>query len=197
MNTFFTSLKSALLLTLVFALVLCVAYPLAVWAGGQLLFADKANGSLIVDADGTVRGSKLLGQPFNSDRYFQSRPSAAGGGYDAAASSGTNLGPTSQKLADAVKANVEAYRAKNNLASDASVPADAVTASASGLDPHISMANAQLQAPRIAKVRNLPLEKVQALIAAHTVERDFGVLGESCVNVVLLNRGLDGANASR
>jgi K+-transporting ATPase ATPase C chain len=191
MKTFFSSLKSALLLTLVFALVLCVAYPLAVWAGGQLFFADKANGSLIVDADGTVRGSELLGQPFNSNRYFQSRPSAAGGGYDAGVSSGTNLGPTSQKLADAVKANVEAYRAANNLSADASVPADAVTASSSGLDPHISIANANLQAARVAQIRGFSLEKVQSLISAHTVARDFGVLGESGVNVVLLNRALD------
>lgn len=197
MNTFFSSLKSALLLTFVFALLLCVAYPLAVWAGGQLFFAAKANGSLIVDADGTIRGSALIGQVFNSDRYFQTRPSAAGGGYDAGASSGTNLGPTNQKLVDAIKANVEAYRTKNNLAADAPVPADAVTASGSGLDPHISVANANLQAARVARVRALPLEKVQALIAAHTVARDFGVLGEAGVNVLLLNRALDSASESR
>lgn len=191
MKTFLSSLKTSLLLTLVFALLLCVAYPLAVWAGGQLLFADKANGSLITDADGTVRGSALLGQPFSSDRYFQSRPSAAGAGYDAAASSGTNLGPTSQKLADSIKANVESYRAKNGLPAGTPVPADAVTASASGLDPQISIANANFQAARVAKERGLSLAQVQALIEAHTDERDLGVLGEPGVNVVLLNRALD------
>ncbi|OAM88364.1 K(+)-transporting ATPase subunit C [Termitidicoccus mucosus] len=191
MNTFLSSLKSSLLLTLVLAFVLCGVYPLAVWAGGQLLFRHKANGSLIVDADGTVRGSELLGQSFNGDRYFQSRPSAAGGGYDAGLSSGTNLGPTSQKLADAIKANVEAYRAKNKLSADTPVPADAVTASASGLDPHISPANASLQAARVAKARGLPVDRVRALIAAHTDRRFLGVFGEPGVNVLLLNRALD------
>ncbi len=138
------------------------------WAGGQLLFPDQANGSLIVDPDGTIRGSALLAQNFTADKYFQPRPSAAGTGYDAANSSGTNLGPTSRKLADAIQAAVAAYRTENHLAADALVPADAVTSSGSGLDPHISVANAELQAARVAQARELPVARVQALIAAHT-----------------------------
>ena len=191
MKTFLTEIKTSLLLTLVFAVLLCGAYPLAVWAGGQALFADKANGSLITDPDGTVRGSSLLAQNFASAKYFQPRPSAAGTGYDATSSSGTNLGPTSQKLADSIKAAAAAYRTANGLAADATVPADAVTSSGSGLDPHISVANAQLQAARIAKARSLPQEKIQALIGSHTEDRDWGVFGESRVNVLQLNRALD------
>jgi K+-transporting ATPase ATPase C chain len=191
MKTFLLEIKTSLILTLVFAVLLCGAYPLAVWAGGQALFADKANGSLITAPDGTVRGSLLLAQNFASDKYFQPRPSAAGTGYDATNSSGTNFGPTSQKLADSIKAAVAAYRTTNGLAADASVPADAITSSGSGLDPHISVANAGLQAARVAKARGLPLEKVQALIAASTEDRDWGVLGEPRVNVLQLNLTLD------
>lgn len=191
MKTFLAELRTSLLLTLVLAVLLCGAYPLAVWAGAQTFFADKANGSLITDKDGTVRGSRLLGQPFASDKYFQPRPSAAGAGYDAAASSGTNLGPTSQKLADAVKANIAAYRTANHLAPDAPVPADAVTSSASGLDPHIGATNAQLQAARVAQARGLPLATVTALIAAHTADRDWRIFGEPRVNVLELNLALD------
>jgi K+-transporting ATPase ATPase C chain len=191
MKTFFLEIKTSLVLTLVFAVVLCGAYPLAVWAGGQALFADKANGSLLVASDGTVRGSLLLAQNFASDKYFQPRPSAAGTGYDATNSSGTNFGPTSQKLADSIKAAVIAYRTANGLTADASVPADAVTSSGSGLDPHISVANTQLQAARVAKARNLPLEQVQSLIVAQTEDRDWGVFGESRVNVLRLNYALD------
>ena len=191
MKTFLTEIKISLLLTLVFAVLLCGAYPLAVWAGGQALFADKANGSLIAEPDGTVRGSLLLAQNFSSEKYFQPRPSAAGTGFDATSSSGTNLGPTSQKLADSIKAAVVAYRTTNGLATDAAVPADAVTSSGSGLDPHISLANAQLQAARIAKARSLSLEKLQALITAHTEDRDWGIFGEPRVNVLQLNRALD------
>jgi len=191
MKTLFSELKTSLLLTLVFAVLVCGVYPLAVWAGAQALFADKANGSLLVDKDGTVRGSKLLAQNFSSDKYFQPRPSAAGTGFDAANSSGTNLGPTSQKLADSIKAAVAAYRTSNGLAADAFVPADAVTSSGSGLDPHISPANARLQAPRVAKARGLALEKVQALIASNTEGRDWGAFGEAGVNVLRLNDALD------
>lgn len=191
MKSFLSELRTAVLLTAVFAVLLCGAYPLAVWAGAQTLFPSRANGSLVTDPDGTVRGSALLGQSFASDRYFNSRPSAAGTGYDAASSSGTNLGPTSQKLADAIKANVAAYRAANGLAPDAPVPADAVTASASGLDPHISLANAALQAPRIARVRGIPPATLIALIAQHTAPRDFNILGDPGINVLLLNRALD------
>ena len=191
MKTFLREIKTSLILTLVFAVLLCGAYPLAVWAGGQALFAHKANGSLITEPDGTVRGSLLLAQSFSSDKYFQPRPSAAGTGYDATSSSGTNLGPTSQKLADSIKAAVAAYRTANGLAADAPVPADAVTSSGSGLDPHISVTNAQLQAARVAKARSLPLETIQALVVANTEERDCGVLGEPCVNVLRLNLALD------
>jgi K+-transporting ATPase ATPase C chain len=191
MKTFLSDIKTSLLLSLVFAVLLCGAYPLAVWAGAQALFPAKANGSLLVDAAGTVRGSKLLAQNFSSDKYFQPRPSAAGTGYDATNSSGTNLGPTSQKLSDSIKAAVAAYRSSNGLAADASVPADAVTSSGSGLDPHISVANARLQAARVAKARQLPLEQVQALVAAHTEDRDLGCFGEPRINVLLLNVALD------
>lgn len=190
MKSFLADLRTSLLLTLLLAVLLCGVYPLAVWAGGQALFPFQANGSLVTDA-GAVRGSALIGQPFSSARYFHPRPSAAGSGYDASSSSGTNLGPTSKKLADAVAAAVAAYRAENGLAPDAPVPADAVTSSASGLDPHISTANAALQAARVARSRALPLEKVQALVAAHTDARDLGVFGEPGVNVLLLNRALD------
>ena len=193
MKTLLVEIKSAVLLTIVFAVLLCGAYPLAVWAGAQAFFADKANGSLVVDKAGIVRGSRLLAQNFSSDKYFQPRPSAAGTGYDATASSGTNLGPTSQKLADSIKAAAIAYRQTNGLASDASVPADAVTSSASGLDPHISVANANLQATRVAKARGLPIEKLQSLIAAATEGRDWTVFGEPGVNVLQLNVALDEA----
>jgi K+-transporting ATPase ATPase C chain len=191
MKSLLLDLKISLLLTLVFAVLLCGAYPVAVWAGAQLLFPYQANGSLVTDAAGTVRGSALLAQNFSSDKYFQPRPSAAGTGYDASSSSGTNLGPTSQKLADSIKAGVAAYRTANGLAADVAVPADAVTSSGSGLDPHISLANAQLQAARVAKARSLPLEQVVALVAAHTASRDLRIFGEPGVNVLLLNRSLD------
>jgi K+-transporting ATPase ATPase C chain len=210
MKTFLTELRISVLLTVVMVVLLCGAYPLAVWAGGQALFSNKANGSLITDKDGTVRGSELLAQNFSSDKYFQPRPSAAGTGFDATSSGGTNLGPTSDKLAngvhvkdakgkdvndpsnfDGIKDLVAAYRKTNGLKDTDSVPADAVTRSASGLDPHISIANAMLQAPRVAKARNLPLEKIQALVTAHIDGRDLGVLGEPGVNVLMLNLDID------
>ena len=191
MKTFFTEFKTSVLVTVVLVVVLCGVYPLAVWAGAQAWFSAKANGSLIVDRDGTVRGSALLAQNFSSDKYFQPRPSAAGTGYDPTSSSGTNLGPTSQKLADSIKAAVAAYRTANGLAADAPVPADAVTSSGSGLDPHISVANAEIQAHRVALARHLAPATVAALVVAHTEDRDLGVLGEPRVNVLLLNLALD------
>jgi K+-transporting ATPase ATPase C chain len=210
MKTLFLELKTSLLLTLVFAVLLCGAYPVAVWAGAQALFPGKANGSLLLDKDGTVRGSTLLAQNFASDRCFQPRPSAAGNGYDSTSSGGTNLGPTSAKLAngvhakdasgkdvsdpnnfDGIKDLVADYRASNGLRDTDPVPADAVTRSASGLDPHISVANAQIQAARVAKARGLPIERVQALVAANTEGRDFGIFGEAGVNVLRLNVALD------
>src|ERR1035438_5605186 len=197
MKTLLLELKTSLLLTLVFAVLLCGAYPLVIWAGGQAFFAAKANGSLVVDKDGTVRGSTLLAQNFSSDKYFQPRASAAGTGYDATSSGGTNFGPTSQKLNDGIKAAVAAYRTSNGLAADAEVPADAVTSSAGGLDPHISVANALIQAPRVAKARGMALDRVQALLAATTEGRDLGVFGEPGVNVLRLNVALDGAGGSQ
>jgi K+-transporting ATPase ATPase C chain len=153
MKALFSEIRGAVIATLILAIVCCGLYPLVVFGVSQALFRDKANGSLIVDQDGTVRGSKLLAQGFTADKYFHPRPSAAGNGYDAAGSSGSNLGPTSQKLNDAIKDRVDAYRNENGLNAGDAVPADAVTASGSGLDPHISLHNAELQTPRVAKAR--------------------------------------------
>ena len=216
MKTFLSEIKTSVVLTLVLVALLCGAYPLAVWAGAQALFPAKANGSLVTDQDGTVRGSALLAQNFASAKYFQPRPSAAGTGYDATNSGGTNLGPTSAKLAngvhakdaagkdvndpgnfDGIKDLVAAYRATNGLAATDPVPADAVTRSGSGLDPHISAANAGIQVQRVAAARKLPLEQVQALVAAHTEGRDLGVFGETRVNVLLLNVSLDQLHPAR
>jgi K+-transporting ATPase ATPase C chain len=197
MKALLSSLKTSFVLTAVLIVVLCGAYPLAVWAGAQALFPKQANGSLITDKDGTVRGSMLLAQNFASNKYFWPRASAAGTGYDATSSGGTNFGPTSQKLNDSIKAAVAAYRTANNLAAGAPVPADAVTSSGSGLDPHISIANAQGQAVRVAQARHLPLAAIQALIAEHTEDRDLGVLGELRVNVLLLNLALDQADTPK
>lgn len=196
MKTFLIEIKTSLILTVVFAFLLCGVYPLVVWAGAQTFFPGKANGSLVIDKDGTVRGSRLLAQSFTSDKYFQPRPSAAGTGYDATSSSGTNWGPTSQKLADAIKTNIVAYRNTNSVAAGASVPADAVTSSGSGLDPHISVANANIQAARVASARAIPISRVRSLVDAHTEKRSFGILGEPVVNVLLLNRALDALPAS-
>src|SRR5580704_12014092 len=168
MKTLFLELKTSIILTLVFAVLLCGVYPVVVWAGAQALFPSKANGSLLVDKAGAERGSTLLAQNFASDKYFQPRASAAGTGYDATSSGGTNYGPTNQKLNDSIKAAVSAYRTANGLAADAPVPADAVTASCSGLDPHISVANALIQAHRVAKARGISVETVQALIGSNT-----------------------------
>ncbi|HTD65100.1 MAG TPA: K(+)-transporting ATPase subunit C, partial [Candidatus Limnocylindria bacterium] len=171
--------------------VCCGLYPLVVFGIGQTLFRHKANGSLIVDKDGTVRGSELLGQNFSGDKYFHPRPSSAGQGYDAASSSGSNLGPTSQKLNDAIKERIAQYRKENGLGETESVPADAVTASGSGLDPHISLRNAELQTARVAKARNIDAEKVRALVRANTDSADLGILGDPGVNVLKLNLALD------
>ena len=191
MKTLLAELKTSLLLTLVLVVLLCGAYPLAVWAGAQVLFPAKANGSLLAGPDGTVRGSALLAQNFTNARYFQPRPSAAGTGYDATNSGGTNLGPTSRKLADNIRSAVAACRSANGLKDTDSVPADAVTSSGSGLDPHISLANAELQESRVAQVRGLPLAQVRALVDQNTDGQDLGILGEPGVNVLLLNLALD------
>ena len=191
MKSLFSELRPAILATLVLAAVTCGAYPLLVTGIVQTAFKEKAKGSLITDKDGTVRGSALLSQNFAAENYFHPRPSAAGNGHDAASSSGSNLGPTSQKLNDAIKERIATYRAKNGLAADAKVPADAVTASGCGLDPHISVKNAEAQATRVAKARNLNVEKVRELIAANTTKPDMGILGDAGVNVLKLNLALD------
>ncbi|WP_414662128.1 K(+)-transporting ATPase subunit C [Horticoccus sp. 23ND18S-11] len=194
MKSFLSTTKPAVLLTLVFTVLLGGVYPLVVWAGAQAFFSRQANGSLISDPDSTVRGSALLAQHFASETHFHPRPSAAGTGYDASSSSGTNLGPTSRKLADSIQSRVTAYRAVNGLAADTAVPADAVTSSASGLDPHISPANANLQAARVALARGLPIAQVRDLIGQHTDGRSLGVLGDAGVNVLALNRALDASS---
>ena len=191
MKKLFSELRSAVMVTLAFAVVCCGLYPLVVFGISQALFRDQANGSLIVDKDGTVHGSKLLGQQFTADKYFQSRPSAAGNGYDATSSGGSNLGPTSSNLVTTVAQRIADYRTANGLATNALVPADAVTASGSGLDPHISLRNAELQAPRVAKARNLSVEKILALVHANTDPASLGLLGEPGVNVLELNLALD------
>lgn len=192
MKTFFHDLRSSVMATLVLAVVCCGVYPFVVYAVAHTCFRDKADGSLIHDASGTnVIGSAMLGQQFTGDKYFNSRPSAAGNGYDGMSSGGSNLGPTSQKLNDAIKDRIADYRKKNSLKDSDLVPADAVTASGSGLDPHISLTNANLQAPRVAKARGMKEEKVAELIQLNTDGRSLGILGEPGVNVLKLNLALD------
>jgi K+-transporting ATPase ATPase C chain len=194
MKTLFSEIRSAVMVTLVFTVVCCGLYPLVVFGISQTLFRDQANGSLIVGKDGTVHGSRLIGQQFTQDKYFITRPSDAGANgmaYDPTSSGGSNLGPTSQKLNDTIKQNIAGYIAQNNLDTNTPVPADAVTASASGLDPHISLRNAELQALRVAKARGLSVDKVRELIRANTDAASLGILGEPGVNVLPLNLALD------
>jgi K+-transporting ATPase ATPase C chain len=190
-RTFMRELRISIVATLVLAAVVSGIYPLIVWALGQGLFPNQADGSL-VRLGGIVVGSELIAQNFESPKYFHPRPSAAGdAGYDAAASSGSNLGPLSKKLLDMVKDRAEAYRADNGLAPDALVPADAVTASGSGLDPHISLRNARLQSVRVARERGIRTEAMNRLLQGHTEGRDLGVFGEPRINVLKLNLALD------
>src|SRR5580658_5841779 len=194
MKYLLSELRPAIMVTLALAVVCCGIYPVAVWGIGWVAFRDKENGSLIVDKDGTIHGSRLIGQQFTLDKYFITRPSDAGANgmaYDPTASGGSNLGPTSQKLHDTIVQNIAAYRTQNGLDSNAPVPADAVTASASGLDPHISLRNAELQTQRVAKARGLSADKVRELVRANTDPASLGILGEPGVNVLSLNLALD------
>jgi K+-transporting ATPase ATPase C chain len=191
MKILIEELRASVAATLLLAVLCCGIYPAVVWAIGQGLFPGKANGSL-VRVKGNVVGSALIAQGFAAPAYFHPRPSAAGQGYDAVNSGGTNLGPTSKKLIDDVKQRVAGYRSENGLSSDTPVPADAVTSSASGLDPHISVRNALLQAARVAKARGIGEKEVLAMVGAHTEGRTLGFLGEPRVNVLTLNLSLDG-----
>jgi K+-transporting ATPase ATPase C chain len=182
------NLLTAFLMTIVTTVLFGLIYPLAVTGIAQLVFTDKANGQLIKRPDGTIIGSKIIGQAFSGPGYFHSRPSAAGTGYDAGASSGSNLGSTNQKLIDRVKADVATLQAENP---GKPVPIDLVTTSASGLDPHISPSGAEFQIPRVARERDMSESEVRSLVARHTEGRTFGLLGESSVNVLLLNLDLD------
>ena len=185
-------LKTSVLTTIVFAVILCGIYPLLIFGIGQLCFHEKANGSLI-KVNGKVIGSKLIGQNFDLPKYFHPRPSAAGNvGYDAGNSSGSNLGPTSQKLINGVKISVNKYRTENQLPAYIAVPGDAATASGSGLDPHISVQNALYQVSRIAKTRGLSEQVVKNLVQKNTERSFLGFIGESRVNVLMLNLQLDG-----
>ncbi len=180
---------TAILMTVVTTVLLGLVYPLVVTGLAQVIFPHQANGSLIKNQTGEIIGSEIIGQPFAAPGYFVSRPSAAGAsGYDAGASGGSNLGPTNQKLIDRVKADVEKYKAENP---GAPVPADLVTTSASGLDPHISPANAEFQIPRVARERNSSEAEIRRVVAQFAEDRQFGFLGEPRVNVLLLNLELD------
>ena len=189
-KAFINELKLAVMTTLALVAVLCGIYPALVWGISRIGFSSRANGSLVF-RDGQVLGSVLIAQGFTGQQYFHPRPSAAGDGYDAANSGGSNLGPLSQKLVDQVAQRVDAYRAANDLALSVTIPADAVTASASGLDPHISIKNAELQCARVARVRGISEKAVQGLIRSHTQGPDLGFLGEPGVNVLKLNLALD------
>lgn len=182
------NLFTAVMMTVVTTVLLGIIYPLVVTGLAQVLFHDKANGQLIYKGDQVI-GSRLIGQPFTSDRYFHSRPSAAGTGYDATSSAGTNLGPTSATLVDRVTKDAATLHAENP---STAVPVDLVTTSASGLDPDITPAAAFFQVPRIARVRGLSEERVRELVAAHITPRQFGILGEARINVLELNLALDG-----
>lgn len=200
-------LRPAILLTAFFVVLTGLLFPGVIWAIGQTVFPSQANGSLIRDAQGNVVGSSLIGQNFTKPEYFHPRPSAAGAGYDAANSSGTNLGPTSDKLIHGIKDDpatkdvdesypgfgdlARAYRKENGLAPDALIPADAATRSGSGLDPEISAGNAELQVVRVARARHLPEERVRRLVVEHEQGRLLGLLGEPRVNVLLLNLALE------
>ncbi len=180
----------ALIVFLALTLLTGVVYPLVLTGVSQVVFPGRADGSLI-ERDGAVVGSRLIGQSFAGEQYFHPRPSAAGDGYDGASSSASSLGPTNEELLTSIEERVAAYRETNQVPEGIDVPVDAVTASGSGLDPHISPENAQLQAVRVARVRGLSLEDMVALVDEHTASRSLGFLGEDGVNVLELNLALD------
>jgi len=202
-------LVTALLMTIVLTLLIGIVYPLLVTGVSQVAFSNRADGSFVKNKDGKVVGSALIGQIFTKPQYFQPRPSAAGDGYDGLSSGASNLGPSNPKLLDGekddpatkdvdesfsgVRQRVADYRKTNGLAANAEVPVDAVTASGSGLDPSISVANARIQARRVAAARKLPIDEVLRVVAEHTQNRPWGVLGEKAVNVLTLNLALDGS----
>src|SRR6516162_10149945 len=190
MKAFLKELWTSILATVVLCIVVSGIYPILIWGVGQLLFPHQANGSL-VERNGQILGSELLAQGFSGAKYFHPRPAAAGTGYDPLSSGGSNLGPTSQKLIDGIKANAAQYRQENGLGAEAVVPADAVTASGSGLDPHISIQNARLQIPRVAKERALAETVVSAAVDKATEQPLFGIGGGPGVNVLKLNLALE------
>jgi potassium-transporting ATPase KdpC subunit len=190
MKIFLKELRTAIVATVILCLIVSGVYPVVIWGVAQGLFSHQANGSLI-ERNGQIVGSELLAQGFSGARYFHPRPSAAGTGYDPLNSGGSNLGPTSQKLIDGIKANAAQYRQENGLGAEAVVPADAVTASGSGLDPHVSIRNARLQIPRIAKERGLTEDVVNAQVAKATEQPFLGIGGDPGVNVLKLNIALD------
>lgn len=187
-NDFTSSLRPAAAMTILFAILLGIVYPLAMTGIGQTLFPVQANGSLVRDGTGKVIGSAIVGQAFVSDRYFQTRPSAAGKGYDGLASSGSNLGPTSRALADRVRQDVEKRRVEGVTGA---IPGDLVTASGSGLDPDLSPVAAMIQVPRIARIRGLPESAVRELVERTAGQASLRLLGEDRVNVLALNLALD------
>ena len=186
MKNFLTAIWFTLVTTALFGLI----YPLVVTGLSQVLFHDRANGQLL-EKNGKVRGSRIIGQAFNGAGYFHSRPSAAGTGYDPTSSGGSNLGPTNRALLDRVSGDVQRLRAENP---STPVPVDLVTTSGSGLDPHISPAAAEFQIPRVARERRVSETELRAIVARHTEGRQLGFLGEARVNVLELNLDLDGAH---
>jgi potassium-transporting ATPase KdpC subunit len=205
MKNLFAELGRSIVATIFFAIILCGVYPLVVFGAAKLFFPHQADGSLIVDKSGVVRGSALLAQNFTGAQYFHPRPSSASAGdptsavsvnnFDATHSSGSNLGPTSSNLVANITANIATYRADNNIAMNSPIynmiPADAVTESASGLDPHISPANAEIQIVRVAKARGISEKQLRKIVQQNTNGRDLGLFGEPRVNVMTLNFALD------
>lgn len=190
LKTMISELRISAMVLLGLVILLCGVYPAVIWIIAQSVFSEKANGSM-VENGGHVVGSAQIAQGFVNPAYFHPRPSSAGNGYDAANSGGSNLGPTSRKLIETVTNRINHYRSENKLDAKTPVPADAVTASASGLDPHISLQNALLQARRVAATRGISEDAMHRIIAAHTEGRDLGILGEKRVNVLLINLDLD------